>query len=62
MITSEINFLTIGSCSSNGFEFSGKSALLGLSGIVIKLSTILKIFHFPESDLKDVNLGLPPKE
>lgn len=51
----------IGSCSSNGFEFSGESAPLGLSGVVIELSTILKIFHFSEADLKDVNLGLPVK-
>lgn len=47
----------IGLCSSHGLEFSEKSALLGLSGVVVKLSTILKIFFFlPEADLSDVNL------
>lgn len=52
----------IGSCSSNELEFSGESALLGLSGVVIKLSTTLKIFHFPKADLRKVNLGLPTND
>lgn len=52
----------IGSGSSNKLEFSGESAQLGLSGIVIKLPTTLKIFHFPKADLRKVNLGLPTND